>query len=183
MSSPIKHYFFFNCQLWLLKICIQAMNFSKWPRLFHTVNHCKCCVVYSSFMVPILCFVLQIFFYRYFTIGLNASKVIKKTTTHFNFVIIYIAASPHFSQCLEWIVQGFDLSKALLSEWFCCDWSDGPVCCDWPTIYSMLETLPYANCSSEGFSSIWIHIDTNSTKILLHTLSSFKVVRTTDSLH
>jgi len=49
----------------------------------------------------------------------------------FNFLIIYIAESALFSQCLIWFSKPFSLSKPHLSEsLLCSDWSDGPVCCD-----------------------------------------------------
>jgi len=67
-----------------------------------------------------------------------------------NFLIIYIAASLLLSHCLKQFDKGFSLSKPLLYEsLLCSDWSDGPVCCDWSTAYSVRQKQNgYTYCST-----------------------------------
>jgi len=51
---------------------------------------------------------------------------------HFNFLLIYIAASPHLSKSLKTVCSKIQSLESLL----CSEWSDDSVCCDWFTTHS-----------------------------------------------
>jgi len=69
--------------------------------------------------------------FYYYSVKVPLNAILKVYYNRFTCIqgksmIIYIAASAHFLQCLK-----------LFEKRFPSDWSDGSVCCDWLTAYGM----------------------------------------------
>lgn len=87
-------------------------------------NKCLTCLYYAFSELPN--------FWEFLTVGLLHTR-----SKHFNFHIIYTAASAHSSLCLKWFVQVSDLFKHCHSDTLLfSDWPGGSVCFDCSATYS-----------------------------------------------